>query len=83
MNVLVVDDSATVRVFLKSILNSLNHVVFEARNGEEAIEMYKKNNIDLISMDIEMPGMNGYLVSKIIREYESVNNKEKNVPIEI
>ena len=60
LNVLVVDDSLAIRIKMKSFLMELGHsVIDEAKDGNEAIELYKKLNPDLITMDISMPGMNG------------------------
>jgi two-component system, chemotaxis family, protein-glutamate methylesterase/glutaminase len=59
--VLIVDDSPTVRLFLKSMLleDSGMEVVGEACNGREAVEMTTLLQPDLITMDIMMPEMDG------------------------
>jgi two-component system, chemotaxis family, chemotaxis protein CheY len=59
--ILVVDDAAFTRNMLKKIINKLDYceVVDEASNGQEAIEKYKKQSIDLITMDLVMPNMGG------------------------
>ena len=55
-NVLVVDDSKSIRTFVRLILENADYNVCEASNGEEGIEVYKKlDNIDLIITDIYMP----------------------------
>ena len=61
VNVLVVDDSAFVRRSLTAILEKDKDikVVAAAGNGEEAIEMARKHDPDVITMDIEMPRMDG------------------------
>ena len=61
VKVLVVDDSAFVRRSLTAILEKDNDikVVATASNGEEAIEMARKHDPDVITMDIEMPRMDG------------------------
>ena len=59
--VLVVDDSSFYRRRVKDILNedrSLD-VVGEAKNGREAIELIKKLRPDVVTMDVEMPVMDG------------------------
>ncbi len=60
--ILIVDDSMFVKKQLGQILTSEGfEVVDTAANGEEAIEKYKENypNIDVVTMDITMPGMDG------------------------
>ncbi len=61
INVLVVDDSAFVRKAIGSMLQTDNriHVIGYAQNGKEAIQMTNDLRPDIITMDIEMPIMNG------------------------
>ncbi len=61
IKVLIVDDSAFIRKILKDILESDNaiEVVSTAKNGKEAIDFLKSNNIDVITLDVEMPVMDG------------------------
>jgi signal transduction histidine kinase/CheY-like chemotaxis protein len=65
--VLVVDDIAENRKLLVMLLEPLGFQLFEATNGEEAIEVWKKSSPDLIWMDIRMPVMDGQTATKIIR----------------
>ena len=61
-NVLIVDDSPTLRHLIRTILNAdpeLN-VIGEARNGEEAVSMVARLRPDVVTMDIQMPTMDGY-----------------------
>lgn len=59
-NVLVVDDTAFMRAMLKEILAESGHsVIAEAKDGEEAVKLYKKHFPDVVTMDITMPVMNG------------------------
>jgi len=62
LRVLIVDDSPTLRLLIRRILGSDPgiQVVGEAANGEEAIALCRKLNPDIITMDIHMPGMDGY-----------------------
>ncbi|TCK90507.1 two-component system chemotaxis response regulator CheY [Natranaerovirga hydrolytica] len=58
--ILVVDDAAFMRMVLKKTLESNGYeVIGEAENGKQAIEMYKKLNPDLVTMDITMPELDG------------------------
>ncbi len=61
---------------LKDLLPSSS--IVPARNGSEAIEIYSQNSLDLIFMDIQMPGKDGYTVTGEIRELEQ---GERRVPI--
>ena len=65
--VLVVDDVPTNRSVLKSLLVRPNCEVLEAENGEQALEIVKNKDLDLVVLDIVMPGMNGIEVLEHIR----------------
>ncbi len=58
--VLVIDDQESIRIWLKGLLVSLGcEVVGEAENGQEGVELFKRERPDLVLMDLEMPVMNG------------------------
>lgn len=61
IRILLVDDHTIVRHGLKQILESdpLMNVVFEAANGNEAIDYVRDNHVDVVIMDITMPGKSG------------------------
>lgn len=66
--VLVVDDAVFMRMKLKDILEKNGYeVVAEAQNGQEAIEKYRTENPDLVTMDITMPEMDGIEALKGIK----------------
>jgi len=59
-NILVTDDSASIRSFIRGLLEEANYNVVEACDGEEGIEAYKKlGNIDLVITDVYMPQKTG------------------------
>lgn len=69
--VLVVDDTAFMRHYLKTMLESNNYkVVGEAENGLAAVLKYKELKPDLVTMDITMPKMNGLEALKLIKEFD-------------
>jgi len=73
-NILVVDDIASIRTFVRIILEDANYNVYEASNGEEGIEVYKESgNIDLIITDIYMPKKTGLeLVVELRKENKDI-----------
>ncbi len=66
--VLVVDDSEFMRRVLKNILENGGHTVREARNANEALELFKKFGSDVITMDIVMPETDGIETVKRLKE---------------
>ena len=68
-NVLVVDDDKNIRFVLKEILSTHGYNSFLAENAEIALEILDKEHIDLAVVDIMMPGINGYDLTKMIKEY--------------
>lgn len=67
---LVVDDTAYIREDLKEILENLGYVVYEARDGLEGVELYKKIKPMIVTMDINMPRLNGIEATKAIVELD-------------
>ena len=67
--ILIVDDAIFMRMKLKDILEKGGYeVVAEAQNGVEAVEKFKTENPDLVTMDITMPEMDGIAALKSIKE---------------
>lgn len=65
--ILIVDDVASLRLYLKDVLTPLGVTVYEADNGDKALELVSQKEFALILMDIEMPGKNGLEVTSEIR----------------
>lgn len=65
--ILVVDDDKHTRFFIKEALELEHYVVFCAKDGNEALEIYEKEYIDLMIVDIMMPGLNGYELTRQLR----------------
>ena len=72
--ILVVDDEASIRQILETRLSIRGYKVFLASNGEEALYLFRKENPNLIILDIMLPQIDGYEVCSEIR-------KESEVPI--
>lgn len=70
--VLIVDDAVFMRMKLKDILENNGYdVIGEAGNGQEAIDLFKAEKPDLVTMDITMPEMDGIEALKGIKEVDS------------
>jgi DNA-binding NarL/FixJ family response regulator len=68
-NVLIVDDHPVYRSGLRNVLSKTHFFsrIYEAENGIEALEVARLNEVDLVIMDIDMPGMNGVEATLKIR----------------
>jgi len=66
-HILIVDDDDKIRNLLKDFLISNNFLVSTAINGEEALKKINIINFDVLILDIMMPGIDGYELTKIIR----------------
>ena len=76
VKLLIVEDDEAAQIYLGEILKAITQEILYASSGLDAIETFKKNNdISLILMDIKLPDLNGYEVTKQIR------NLNKNVVI--
>ncbi|WP_418512238.1 ATP-binding protein [Corallibacter sp.] len=72
IKILVVEDNKINQMITKKILNKMKLYCEVVDNGEEAVDMVKTQNYDVILMDIHMPGISGLEATKIIRTF----NKE-------
>ncbi|HEY9103439.1 chemotaxis protein CheB [Chitinimonas sp.] len=68
MHVLLIDDSIVIRKLLRAILESDGFRVSEASSGEEALAMLPAVQPDLISMDVHMPGIDGFETTRRIMQ---------------
>ncbi len=76
-NILLVDDSSTNNLLLESALREEDMKISTAINGNEALTILKKKNIDLVLLDVMMPGLSGYDVL----EEMSKNEKLAAIPV--
>ncbi len=73
--ILVVDDDKNTRLLLKAVLESANYTVSTATDGIEALSVMDREHIDLAIIDVMMPNMDGYELTKALRE------SQNNLPI--
>jgi signal transduction histidine kinase/CheY-like chemotaxis protein len=74
-NVLAVDDDLTNRMIISKILDRFNVKYQVVESGDKAIEAINNQAFDLVLMDIEMPGKDGYETTTEIRKTEKAHNK--------
>lgn len=79
---LVVDDHPVNILFAKKLMKKLGFEhVDTAHNGQEAVDQYNAGHYDIIVMDCQMPEMDGYEATKIIRQQEQERGLDERVPI--
>lgn len=67
-NVLIVDDERSIRLSLRTVLGNLGFDIVEAARGEEALALVRTAQFDAVLLDINMPGMGGVEVCRLIRK---------------
>lgn len=79
--ILVVEDNKVNQLVMRAMLKKWPHTMsFFAKDGQEALEILKKQDIDIILMDLQMPVMDGYEATIAIREGKA-GEKYTNIPI--
>jgi len=73
MKILIVDDEYLIRNIIKEYCEKENYTVYEAENGEEAIQIALEQTIDVLILDLMMPKLDGYSAYREIK-------KQKNIP---
>ena len=77
--ILMVDDEEKIRFVVKEYAQFSGHEVAEAADGSQAVELCKRQDFDLIVMDIMMPKLNGWDATRRIRSMK--RSDAGNVPI--
>jgi CheY-like chemotaxis protein len=77
--ILVIDDDSGVRGVLKVMLERSGHTVSAAANGAEGLRLLGEQPTDLVIVDVEMPGMNGFDVCSMIK----TDPKTRTLPVVI
>jgi hypothetical protein len=73
--ILVVEDVDTNKIFFDAALRRTNAKILWAKDGQQAIDLFKNNTVDLVLMDLQLPIMDGYTAT---REIKKIN---PNVPV--
>lgn len=75
--ILIVDDEQDIVESLKFVLETANFTCYCAYNGEDGLRLAKEIVPDLIILDVMMPKINGYKISRLLK----YDTKYKNIPI--
>lgn len=77
LRILMAEDSEDNRLLVKTFLKNTSHMLDMAVNGEEAVALFTAKEYDLLLMDMQMPVMDGYTATRVIRGWESRNDKKE------
>ena len=66
-NILIVEDDGDLLEVLKYVLEDAGYATYSASNGVQALELAESEHIDLVILDISMPGMSGVEVARELR----------------
>jgi two-component system, OmpR family, KDP operon response regulator KdpE len=70
--ILVVDDEPQIRRVMRVAQSGATYMVADARNGEEALEKLREEKVDLVLLDVNLPGIGGIETCRAIRERSDV-----------
>lgn len=80
LRILLAEDAAEIRMLLGAFLGSTSHTVDMAHNGKEALIKFTTGEYDLVIMDMQMPVVDGFSATRMIREWERTHDRTP-VPI--
>lgn len=69
MKILLVEDSATIRYVMSQYIGDAGHETIIAESGEQALQILDTTPVDMVIMDVEMPGLDGFETTTLIREW--------------
>ncbi len=72
--VLIVDDQNGIRILLVEVFSSEGYEMFQAANGKAALEIISSEDLDLVLLDMKIPGMNGL---DILKQIKRIDHKVK------
>jgi PAS domain S-box-containing protein len=81
IRILLAEDNEANQFLIKAITRSHDWDITVVGDGEQAVVEFEKNQFDLILMDVQMPVMNGYEATKIIRQKEAEKENGERIPI--
>ncbi len=69
--ILIVDDEQLIRELVVDYLSDEGYLVLQAKNGRDALNLLREQAVDLVVLDVMMPGMNGFEVCEELRTFSS------------
>jgi CheY-like chemotaxis protein len=76
-HILLVEDYKANVLVATALLDEFGYTYMVATNGQEALQMLKTHVFDLVLMDVQMPGIDGFEATHFIREWEKEQNGRK------
>jgi two-component system, OmpR family, KDP operon response regulator KdpE len=70
--ILVVDDEPQIRRVMRATLTSAGYTILDAKSGEEALDLARRERLDLVLLDVNMPGLDGVETCREIRAFSDV-----------
>ncbi len=71
-HILICDDAPDLRLVMRLTLEAAGHTTLEAEGGGEALELLGLSAVDLMILDVQMPGMDGWAVLKAVRRTPAI-----------
>ncbi|SDB86254.1 response regulator [Shouchella lonarensis] len=68
--ILIVDDQAGIRMLLTEVLSHEGYETFEAGNGQDALRIQSEHHIDIVLLDMKIPGMDGIEILKQMKKHD-------------
>jgi len=81
LKILLVEDNVLNQKVVSFNLRKFNYEVVAVTNGVDALQILSKEKFQLILMDLMLPGMNGYEITREVRKREKLAAVEKEIPI--
>jgi signal transduction histidine kinase/DNA-binding response OmpR family regulator len=79
LKILLAEDNLVNQKLASRLLEKRNHIVTVVRNGKEALAALEKDHFDLVLMDMQMPEMDGFEATRILRQREKTNGNHQPV----
>jgi PAS domain S-box-containing protein len=77
LSILLADDSADNRLLIAAYLKESRYVLDEVENGQAALDRFMTRAYDVVLMDIQMPVLDGYSAVRMIRQWETANQRRR------